>query len=109
MIACKHSQNNKRTGKKQFDWFSEWKQTRAAIGKFRKHAKQSKRIACSLTSLAFQHSNGQSNKPVSMLGIFLVGKQAKLANFVDDNKAATIYVESITTPHIEDGVNSLLF
>ena len=26
MMACKHNQNNKRIGRKLFDWFNEWRQ-----------------------------------------------------------------------------------
>ena len=57
MITREQNENNKQTGRKRFDWFSERKQMRTSFGWFSERAEQSERNVSSLTSLAFQQSD----------------------------------------------------
>ena len=71
MIPRELNQNNKLDGS-NLNWLaynSERRQTRAAFGWFSEHAKQSELFSILI---------GQSNKSLSMLGISLAGKLAKI-------------------------------
>ena len=48
-----HNQNNEENGRKQFDWFGERRQMRAAFGWFSEQAKQRERIESLKVAILF--------------------------------------------------------
>ena len=84
MMMHKHNQNNKRTTRKQFDWFSEQGQMRMAflLGLAKRQSKanrfQAKNMLFSLTLLAFQHSDRSIKQASSQITrCIFTGKTAK--------------------------------
>ena len=78
MIMRERNRNNKRTVRKQFDWFGKLRQTNVGlVGFSERNAKQSVAVLFFITYFSAFCMIGQWNNPLSILGILLARKREK--------------------------------